>query len=169
MIREFPIALKLICVWVFASVSMTLSLAGQHQPPRFEDFPISERFHGKPMPVRLASREARRYRTAIREGVKEGPNFAGHYTIVEIGCGSACVLFAVVDAKTGAVYFQPFPISYGMMEDQKELLKSYPQHFRIDSRLLVVYGSRKNDGKGMYFYKWERDRFKLIYTALKKK
>jgi hypothetical protein len=34
-------------------------------------------------------------------------NFAGRYVVISWGCGSQCVLMAIVDAKTGIVYDPP--------------------------------------------------------------
>ena len=65
-------------------LSMVAGLASQTlprkaTPPRFEDYPVRERFTGRPAPVDLSSDpRARRYRTVLREGARKGPNFAGH-------------------------------------------------------------------------------------------
>ncbi len=56
--------------------------------PRFEAFstPVISL---KPARVDLESHPlAKRYRTRLREGAAEGPNFAGHFTIVGWGCGT---------------------------------------------------------------------------------
>lgn len=47
--------------------------------------------------------ETKTYYTRITEAVKRGVNFSDHYILIPIGCGTDCVLFAVVDAKTGKV------------------------------------------------------------------
>lgn len=47
--------------------------------------------------------EAKKYYTRITEAVKKGVNFSDHYVLIPIGCGTDCVLFAVVNAKTGKV------------------------------------------------------------------
>ncbi len=74
--------------------------------PSFDEFPAKEIFKGKPTKINLKShKEARKYRTALTEGVQEGPNFAGHYTVVGIGCGSGCEIITVVDANNGKVFF----------------------------------------------------------------
>ncbi|MBZ1348603.1 MAG: hypothetical protein KYQ20_02515, partial [Candidatus Nealsonbacteria bacterium] len=102
--------------------------------PRFEDFLVLERFEGAPAPVDLLSHpKAMRFRTVLREGAKKGPNFAGHYTIVTWGCSTACAVIAVVNAKTGAVYFGP--------------IANAGTEFRIDSNLFI-----KNPIKGPMFY-----------------
>lgn len=48
--------------------------------------------------------DAKRFITIIKEGCKEGANFAGHYTIVTCGCGSPCQGGVAVDRKTGRIY-----------------------------------------------------------------
>lgn len=72
---------------------------------------------------------ARSYRTRIRNGLLEGPNFAGHFSIIMIGCGTGCRFAYVADAKNGEVF--PFP--YGGEENyEMELL------FNPNSRLVKV-------------------------------
>lgn len=45
------------------------------------------------------------FRTQIKTQCKEkGINFAGHFTIVEWGCGSNCFTIAIVDRITGRIY-----------------------------------------------------------------
>lgn len=95
------------------------------RPPRFEDFRVVSKFSGQPAPVNLAShKEARRFRTMLREGAAKGPNFAGHDTVVTWGCGTACQMAAVVDAGDGKVSFAPFTTSMGAS-------------YRLDSRLFI--------------------------------
>lgn len=45
------------------------------------------------------------FHTVIEEATKNGPNFAGRYTIADSGCGTSCESVAVIDAETGAAYF----------------------------------------------------------------
>jgi hypothetical protein len=93
--------------------------------PRFDDHPAGDTFTGTPAPVDLASAEgARRFRTVLREGAAQGPNFAGHYTVVQWGCGSPCQSFAIVDARTGRVTFGNGSLTVGA-------------EYRLDSRLLI--------------------------------
>jgi ankyrin repeat protein len=75
------------------------------RPPRFEDFGVIHVFKDAPARIDLSSNPtAREYRTRLREGAKKGPNFAGHYTVIDWGCGSNCQSIAIVDALTGKVY-----------------------------------------------------------------
>lgn len=67
--------------------------------------------------------ELRSYKTALLNGLKDGPNFALNYTVVEIGCCTACQLIVVIDSNGEIVH-----------RDQACVGTDY----RIDSRLLVL-------------------------------
>ncbi|SRR6266404_2565389 len=151
-----------------AALCLLAAVQAQDTPPRFEDLPVGKRFTGKPAPVLLASRDARRFRTSVREHASDPPNFAGHYVVVDIGCGAACVQFFIVDSITGRVFTPPFYLVWGLMDDQQELVSQYQPQYRVNSRLLVAFGSQQNNGKGVYFYKWQNNRFTLVHRALKK-
>jgi hypothetical protein len=133
--------------------------------PHFEDFPVREKFTGKPAAVKVESRGARRYRTVIREGAREGPNFAGHYTVVTWGCGAGCVQFAVVDAKTGVVYSPRFYVAARVRFDEETQQPDEPLQFRIDSKLLIVSGSPNEKNEGVYYYSWDGRRLALIKST----
>jgi hypothetical protein len=69
--------------------------------PSFKEFQAAEGFSGKPAAPVLRTPNQRLFRTMIRQGAATGPNFAGHYTIADWGCGAGCVSIAVADAKDG--------------------------------------------------------------------
>jgi hypothetical protein len=72
--------------------------------PRFADYP-TDSLAGPAAPVDLtSSTDAHRFRTALRAGAVRGPNFAGRLTIVTWGCGTQCLSYAIVDARTGRVF-----------------------------------------------------------------
>jgi hypothetical protein len=48
------------------------------------------------------------YRTRIREGVKDGVNFAGHYALVLFGCGTFCIGGYLIDIRSGRI--SDFPL-----------------------------------------------------------
>ncbi len=122
--------------------------------PRFGDF-TAEVFSGKPADPILSTSEERLYRTTIRRGVSRGwgvadgatgkeisvpgPNFAGHYVIVTWGCGSPCLMAAIVDLKTGRVFPPPFHHGPGHSYFQVPWdFPSDPLIYRTDSRLLIM-------------------------------
>lgn len=156
--------------FIFTSVVLLTTPAhAQTKPPRSEDYPVlkSEMYKGQPASVMLDSNRARLYRTGLREGAKEGPNFAGHYTIVTWGAGLGVFSMAVVDAKTGKVYFPPFKevgnTSYGM----PYIDKGNNPAWRINSKLFAFVGvpDANNQGMGLYVYSFNQGRFRLVYFA----
>lgn len=70
-----------------------------------------------------------RYQTALLNGLKDGPNFALNYTVVEVGCGTACQLIVVVDSKGEITH-----------TDQACVGADY----RLDSRLLIINPTAEN-------------------------
>lgn len=117
-------------------------------PPRFEDFPEKSRFVGRPAAPILDTPFARKFRTVLRRGASQGPNFAGHFTVVEWGCGGGCRQLAIVDAKSGKVIPMPFatmvlPATAEPVPD--ETGDSPHEEYRLDSRLLVLVGCRDED------------------------
>ncbi len=92
--------------------------------PQFEDYPAVI-FTGKPAPVNLTSHpDARRFRTRLTEKPETDTRFAGHYRVVEFGCGSSCQMIWIVDLIDGKV----LPLSDAM----------YGTGYRADSRLIVT-------------------------------
>jgi hypothetical protein len=123
---------------------------------RFEDFPVTQAFKGVPARPSLVSPEERRFQTTITQGVtkgygvedgmtgkellRAGPNFAGHYVIVRWGCGSPCLMMAIVDSETGRVF--PPPFHHGPGHSYFQLPWAFPMEpplaYRVDSRLLIA-------------------------------
>src|SRR5437667_5642687 len=99
----------------------------------FSEFAVNEAFTGEPAAVILSSPEWRQYRTMLRSGAKKGPNFAGHFTVVQWGCGTTCLTGAIVDATTGKVCHLP-PLLKGTTVGFEAMLL----HFRLESRLMIV-------------------------------
>ncbi len=69
-----------------------------------------------------------------------GPNFAGHFVIVRWGCGSPCLMAAIVDLRTGRVF--PPPFHHGPGHSYFQVPWSWPNEpplaYRLDSRLLIA-------------------------------
>jgi hypothetical protein len=142
--------------------------------PRFEDFPVASSFHGKPASPVFP--KGRPFPPEIQEAARKGPNFAGHYTIAEWGCGSGCVSFAIMDAISGRVnYPTPFvgltiPYRGAANGRQYDGLQ-----YRLDSSLFIADGcledpvtddsSKVDIDCGTKYYKWERNRFVLILSV----
>ena len=149
--------------------------------PRFEDYAVAEVYKGTPAAPRIVTPEARSYRTRIREGVTKGvgvfrdvkdepgPNFAGHYIVVQIMCGSPCTVMVIVDAQTGIIYDPP--ISAGKSGPDKLVLPFVPfdlakLEFHVNSRLFEITGcgaeSAAVEGCSIYYFLWESNNWKLL-------
>ena len=114
----------LLSALVAALLASAAQAGSDKRPPRFEDYSVTEGLKGTPVTPVLTTSEELRYRTVIRRGVAKGwgaidgatgdemkgpdPNFAGHYFIVTWGCGSPCLMAAIVDGETWRVYPPPF-------------------------------------------------------------
>ena len=145
-----------------AETECLISPGAISQPvPRFASFPARIEKLGPPAPVDIRSnREARTYRTVLRDGAGEGPNFAGHFALVGWGCGARCEQWAVIDEKSGKVHFEP---SIEII-DATNVDPDAPLEFRRDSRLLIAMGApHENEARdGVGFYEWTGKSFKLL-------
>lgn len=140
----------------WASGGCFFELSDIAHAPRFADYPAPRRIVARPARPILVSAEARNYRTVIRLGAAEGPNFAGNFTIVRWGCGAGCIDWAIIDARTGRIVID---------EDLRDLLNIhlFDIHsdderltFRPDSRLLILGGMPREDEarEGLLFLEW---------------
>jgi hypothetical protein len=139
--------------------------------PKPQDYSVKEVYKGKIAPVILDTKKARMFRTVLRQGAKAGPNFAGHYTMVAWGCGLGSFELAIIDAKTGRVYFPPFGcITLAGGIDLPIYGGNTPNPgFRLDSKLFVILGiedkADANPGdRAAKFYVFDKGKFKLVYS-----
>ncbi len=75
-------------------------------------------------------REYSEYRTRIRNGMRKGPNFAGHMALIEIGCGTSCLSVYAGDVASGRVF--NFPLG-------GEGNLSLRLRYNVRSRAVVAY------------------------------
>jgi hypothetical protein len=114
----------------------------------------------------LLKAEDRVFRTRLREAARRRPNFAGHYVLTAWGCGTGCRIGALIDAKTGRVHWFPHQ-AYADYDAPPDF---EPIRFRLDSRLLVIFGAPDEEdeaGLGTYYYNFDGGRFRLVRFAPK--
>jgi hypothetical protein len=118
----------------------------QNNPlPTFQDYKVAHIYGGKPATPVLKTPEDREYRTRIRRGAAQGANFAGHYAVVILGCGTQCSSFLIVDVQNGRVFARA----------QKEY--TCQPYYNLDSRLLVTdvcTGPPTGTGCTRAFWEW---------------
>jgi len=174
-------------------VSMISAAAqGISPPPKFEDYPASKIYEGKPASPKIESAAARLYRTRIREGVakgwgvyggdseaarqgraeRPGPNFAGHYIVIRWGCGSPCIQMAIVDAETGTVYSPPITASGSgsgfvlpLLTLGNRVSRAADVDYRLDSQLMIVRATPVQSERHPsyeYYFLLEQNRWRLL-------
>lgn len=121
--------------------------------PSFQDYKVATIYQGKPATAVLRTPDDRRYRTRIREGAGKGANFAGHYAVVMLGCGTQCASFLIVDVQNGRVFARA----------QKEY--TCEPYYQLDSRLLVTdvcTGPPTATGCTRAFWEWTGLEFRFL-------
>ena len=110
--------------------------------------------------VDLSDPRAFQFRTRLKEGAKEPPNFDGVYRVVLWGCGTACLSGAVIDERNGHVIWLPsveyndviFSLESSLMMFQHNLTKQTVfmyldgETFRT-AKPVTVNGCSENGGK----------------------
>src|SRR5262249_41140519 len=65
---------------------------------KFTAFPVKPAFGKRVMPTfRGSNHKYSEFRTALTDGFRTGPHFAGHYVLIGIGCGAGCRTFYLGD------------------------------------------------------------------------
>lgn len=171
--------LILLTAMLFAFNSICLA---QSKTPTFKQYGVAAENLAN-VKVNLSShREARRFRTNLRNAAKGKANFAGHFTITTWGCGTGCSQSAIIDQRDGRVFFpnefagvaQDFceplentnPVDSPQMSDEEYA----PIIYKTDSRLLVLNGlsgsNLKSEGKcGTHYLEWTGKQFKQVKFA----
>lgn len=149
----------------------TIDPAQPKQPPQFESYAVKV-WRGKPAQLNLRShRLARMYRTALREQMRdEGVNFAGHYTVAAMGCGTGCSITGIVDVRTGRAYFPS--VFEGWTSEIGDYQFSEGEDIRTfhpNSRLLKAIGRPRISAderwgpSGVYYYDWVNNRLRQVH------
>jgi hypothetical protein len=134
--------------------------------PKFADYPAPV-FRGRKPSLRMDRRE-REFRTRFRALHGAPANFAGHYSVGEVGCGMGCTFLLAVDLKTGK------PADFGIPSGEE--LEHCPEeyhdakgdpvfhefHFRPDSRLMVVTGKMPDNPCGARYFEERNGNMTLL-------
>lgn len=142
------------------------AFAGDSAAPDFATYAVPVAAPAKTADPVLVTQQDREFRTMIRRAAHNGKvNFAGHYILSAIGCGSSCLLAFTLDADNGQVTWLPFTVSFTSELDHGFDSSIQPFDFHADSRLLVIQGSRdEHDDDGLYQYVFEHNRFHLVHA-----
>jgi hypothetical protein len=150
--------------------------------PKFEDFPVKEIFTGKPAAVDFSKdAEAKKfnesggangdYKGLIAAESAKGPNFNGHYRIIDWNCGADCRSALIVDVATGVIAYSPFIKQPNGIYDPLDLSPWKDLDCRINSSLMAVNGKYYDiefaDGLSLPFLVDVKDRMKKPGSRIK--
>lgn len=125
----------------------------------YKDFPVNL-FKGKKASLDYKShRIAREYKSVITHHYKqEQVNFAGHYILVDWRCGAPCLDLAIIDVKTGDVYYPEMmnPGNFDFMPDSKLFVLFPPDSLGWYPTIETFSGAPR-------YYLWENNRLNLIW------
>lgn len=178
---QASLGVSVICALAISSWAQTPTA----RLPRFEDYPAKKIYSGIPAAPKINTPIQRRYRTRIGEGVEKGwgvlrdgreqnhpgPNFAGTMIVVQWGCGSPCLMMAMIDAVTGKVYEPPLGVTHSLTLPLLNVGWSVPGNpeitFRQDSRLMVIKATpdyvQENHHSYAHYYVWQGTRWSLLH------
>lgn len=158
--------------------------------PKFESYavPVEHVAHAPRVDLQSDPR-ARLFRTNLRnatkDGVRYGPNFAGHYRLASWGCGTGCLNWMLVDLNTGRIASDNTMYSLEnnrVAFDREKEDDAYAKRrhatyefgvllYRADSSLLMTLGTPNEDEArdGIAYYRWTGKTFQKLafYPAMK--
>lgn len=173
-----------------ALMALLLGVAGLAQSrstglPRFEGYPAGKIFTGTLVAPKLVTPLEQSCAEQIRDGVKEGygvfrdgkeqtgPNFAGNLIVIQWGCGAPCLRMAIVDARTGDVYYPPISAD-GVVARSFDLplltvgnvvSRNSEVQFRLNSKLMIIKTTPSQSGRHpayTFYFLWRRNRWTLL-------
>jgi|JI10StandDraft_1071094.scaffolds.fasta_scaffold734724_1 hypothetical protein len=138
-------------ILLLSFLALNTNTVAQEDILKFEDYPVKEIFNGQTAEPILSKPWAKRYRTRIRDGIinDTGVNFAGHYSVITIGCGTGCAIMVIADVQTGKLYPPPLtaandhpielPSTAVTLNDEILPFGGYADvSYRSDSRLFIM-------------------------------
>ena len=147
-----------------AMLAVASAASAAETAPAFADYPAAATYAGRNAAPILAAPEARRFRTMIRDGARQKPNFDGHYIVASWGCGTDCETGAIIDAVSGQVI--SLPVVAGSPDDATP--ESAHFDYRSDSRLLVMNGMiGEEPPMGSHYFEFDGKRLRKLRTVVK--
>jgi len=164
---------------LFGAVGCRTVSSEEERGPKFSDYPVTQMFGGIPAAPKIVRPEERAASSIIQEGVEKGrwvlgsdrktqrpgPNFAGHYIVIEWGGGPDYWQAIIVDAVTGQIFQPPMAGTGGQHAGYFSIpmdpLDFKGVKFRLDSKLMVLPRACPDRASGCraYYFVWQDDRW----------
>ena len=150
----------------------------QEVVPKFSDYPVTQIFSGMPAPPKIIGLEERAASSIIQAGVERGrwvlgsdkktqrpgPNFAGHYIVIEWSGGPDYWQAIIVDAITGQIFQPPLAGKGGAHASYFSIpmdpLDFKGIEFQLDSKLMVLPRACPDRSHcRAYYFVWQDNRW----------
>jgi hypothetical protein len=154
--RTFLSALKAIAAAVSLCIISCIPTTASAQDPSADQYRVEKTYSGKTKLPQFKGRDKtfREFRTVIGDGMKDGVNFAGEYSVIQYGCGAGCSFAVIADNRTGEVF--SFPRGG---ESNMYLTLQYAR----DSRLIAAQWAGYDDKAcHLDFFEWKDGKAALI-------
>jgi len=95
-----------LCAFIAFAIDSSAQTATS-RVPRFEDYTVERQEGAVALPKLSSAADAwpesdTKFRDALTDALKAGPNFADHFAIIEWSCGTGCSNSLVTDTKTAS-------------------------------------------------------------------
>lgn len=143
--------------------AITFTIGGE--PYQITDVPTFEEFPAEAPPAQTATeidwtseKDAWRFRTVLRAGLKKGADFNGHYAVVTHGCGTSCQLNWVLDVNNGKVIGKITTSLGAQYKPDSSLIAADP----VDGSTIEELGAASPYLTDVRFYKVEKGQLVLL-------
>lgn len=166
--------MKKVLLTVF-TICLSAAFCLAQKVPSFSNYKVKVEKITPKHPDLASHKDARMFRTNLRNAVKDGINFAGHFVLANWGCGTNCSESAIVDATTGRVFFPSVLQGIGIGFCDIDYGKTDGLEYKPDSRLLILSGfkggdlNNENSPCGIYYMEWTGTNFKTVKFIQKKR
>jgi len=153
-------------------------LAQSKRLPRFEDYPVTSVFNDQPAAPKIGTEIKDKDAEEIKEAYsyEKHPNFAGRFVVIDWACGSPCKTMAMVDTKTGNVFFPPITWGEGLqnpksfylpvLTHQVDVSHNPELEYRLDSKLFIIKCNEGNkESPYTFYFLWQGNRWELLRKA----
>ena len=135
-----------------------LSASSIQSTPSFEQFGVDSIYRGETTFPDFHGRDSSysMFKTRIREGMRNGPNFAGFFSLIQFGCGTDCSSVYIANNKTGQIF--DFP------RDGEEHSFLQLRFKRYSSMVIAQWGNYNPNICILEYFEWQKTTFRLLLS-----
>jgi hypothetical protein len=161
------------------ALCLTSAVAQKKPAPNFDEYKVP--VIGKPntSPTGMARFDTFKsqddFDRQMQKLARQGPNFAGHYSMIEISCGASCLMLIAIDVKSGKSFAPDF-INVARCADDSDDPNFRWIDYYPDSKLLVLSGMLLFDKPpaagppaekcGDFYYLFQDGKFKFLQQEI---